>query len=100
MLIFFMDPLSTNLPWDQDMTSKRSLLILSRTCFYEMMVSNTNVDDDDDLVENQCTLYARPDGSKIAKQTKKNGGVGAYKEELIVLVEVKMDWLPTRRRRR
>ena len=50
---------------------------------------NTNVDDDD-LVENQCTLYARPDGSKIAKQTKKNGGVGAYKEELIVLVEVKM----------
>ena len=52
MPIFFMDPLSTNLPGDKDMTSKRSLLIPSRTCFYEMMVSNTGAVDDDELVEN------------------------------------------------
>lgn len=45
----FMDPLSTNLLGNQDVTSKRSLLIPSRTCFYEMMVRNT---DDDELVEN------------------------------------------------
>lgn len=44
--------------------------------------------DDDDLVENPSTHCIGLDGRKIAKQTQKNGGVGAYKE-LIAMVEMK-----------
>lgn len=32
---------------------------------------------------------SRLDGQKIAKEMKKNGGVGTYKEEIIAVIETK-----------
>lgn len=41
------------------------------------------------MVENPSTPQTYPDGTKIVKERKKNGGVRAYKEKLIAMVEVK-----------
>lgn len=39
--------------------------------------------------ERVSTPMSRLDGQKIAKEMKKNGGVGTYKEEIIAVIETK-----------